>query len=257
MAELPVFDQGFWSQEITRPDWYVDFHPRLQELREFLSNEGDNPEARALWNEVEDFFELALSQGRVALASSGPNLDELREATDTLVIHHMKAESGMRLTRLNAKQMLNLYVPYFVAPTTEARQWLRGQPLWSNHLREVMVNGVTTLQPVFWAYHWLRRRDGEYVRLLRRHEMGWHAGNLAINRRSEAICLDGDFNLQDPEPELLQDLGSFIVSQYPQVATDRIFGHGEVSRNPTTCPGVNFAGGWKVGLLESIRQAKF
>jgi hypothetical protein len=197
---------------------------------------------------VRGFFEAALKDGSLALGNSGQNLDAQRQSVDTIVIHHTSDEPGYSLSRMNTVQMLNVYVPYFNNPTTPGEEKLKGQPLWSNHVRDG--------QPVFYLYHWLMRMDGKAERLLEDDELGWHAANLEVNRRSVAICLDNDYEKQDPSPKILQNLARFIVEHYPQVTPERIFGHSEVSKIDTVCPGTNFVGGWKGSLLKLIDQAK-
>lgn len=240
------FDEATWRQATTRSDWYIELYPELQRLRSAWEN-ASNPAADDMKRAVRGFFEAALLDGLLALGSSGPNLDVERQSVDTIVIHHTSAAPGYRLPYMNATQMLNVYVPYFNNPTDDEKE-LRGQPLWSNHVR----GG----RPVFFLYHWLMRMDGSTEHLLNDNELGWHAANWDINRRSVAICLDNDYEKSDPDPKVLQSLAQFIVSQYPQVPPERMFGHGEVSQRPTVCPGTNFESAWKGKLLRLVEQAR-
>lgn len=95
--------------------------------------------------------------------------------------------------------------------------------------------------------------DGTAERLLHDSELGWHAGNWEINKRSVAICLDNDYDDQDPSPAVIKSLAVLIKHQYPQVAHSKIIGHCE-ARQGTTCPGVNFTSTWKTHLLERLKD---
>lgn len=245
MAEF--FDEARWCQAIKQPTWYLELYPELRALqkrRESL----DNKESSRIKREVSGFFEKAYKRGELALGRSGPNLDIQRQPVDTIVVHHTSAKSGFRLARMNVEQMLSVYVPYFNNPTTPGEEALKGQPLWSNHIRAD--------RPVFYLYHWLVRMDGRAERLLEDDELGWHAANWDVNRRSVAICLDNDYEKRSPAPRTLQNLAQFIVAQYPQVSSERIFGHCEVSQKHTICPGTNYVSGWKNELLKLVERAK-
>lgn len=239
------FDEAKWRASIVSHDWYIKLYSDLQALRDQW-DKADGARSNAIKNEVRVFFERALLNGSLALAKTGPNLDAERKPIDTIVIHHTSANPGYRLSYMNAVQLLNVYVPYFSNPSGsipgEAR--LRGRPLWSNHVRDG--------RPVFYLYHWLMRMDGTFECLLKDAELGWHAANWDINCRSIAICLDNDYENQDPSPEVLQRLSAFIIDRYSHVASERIFGHGEVSQHPTICPGTNFVSGWKRDLLRLV-----
>jgi hypothetical protein len=206
----------------------------------------DDESSKEVRQKVRSFFENALASGAVALGDTGPDLDCERRPIDTIVIHHTSAEPGYLLRHMNVVQLLNIYVPYFNNPTVKGEANLKGQPLWSNHVRDG--------RPVFYAYHWLMRMDGTFERLLTDKELGWHAANWDINCRSIAICLDNDYATRDPSPLVLQQLGAFIARQYPAVELPRIFGHGEVSKEPSVCPGTHFVSGWKEELVAAVRS---
>ncbi|MGC1176873.1 MAG: peptidoglycan recognition family protein [Candidatus Saccharimonadales bacterium] len=240
-----AFDETAWQTAIRKPDWYIKLYPELKRLRAHWEKDPENKDAQNIKREVRDFFEQALRESTIALADYGPNLDAQREPIDTIIIHHTGSEPGYSLSYMNAVQMLNIYVPYFNNPTISGEEGLRGHPLWSNHVRDG--------RPVFYVYHWLLRMNGNVDRLLHDRDLGWHAANWDINRRSVAICLDNDYEQKDPAPELLRQLGDFISQRYPRVQPERIFGHSEVSRKKTQCPGVNFVSGWKKELLKLLK----
>ena len=217
----------------------------MKKARDELGGDGDE---LAEWiKSVRQFVADKLAQGQVALATKGPDLDEQREPLDTVVIHHTSAAPGYDLNYLNAVHLLNIYTPYFCNPTDEREKDLKGQPIWSGHFwRE---------RQVFWGYHWLMRMDGSFEHLLSDHQIGWHSGNWEINKRSVGICLDNDYNHQDPDAETLAKLGQFISSHYRGVKPERVFGHCEIKAG-TTCPGTNFVTGWKPRLLGLILKMK-
>jgi hypothetical protein len=249
MAEPePIFNQTYWEGLITKPTWYFAY----VDFRDWASDRlgKDSKELKDLTKQLRSFFEQALLAGKVALASEGPNLDKERKPVDTVVIHHTSSEPGERLSYMNAIQLLNIYAPYFANPTDPKEKFLKGQPLWSNHVQ----NG----RAVFYAYHWLMRMDGSFERLLKDKQLGWHAANWDINTHSVAICLDNDYEHQDPPQEVLQKLAGFITKNYPGVAAENIIGHKEAAKaagKDTICPGGNFLDGWKSILLELVEQA--
>lgn len=246
MAEF--FDEVRWNRIITKPDWYVQLGDELAALRRQWETV-DTDATHRMKHEVRSFFCAALQDGRLALGSSGEDLDAPRQPIDTVVVHHTSARPGYDLDYMGAVQLLNIYVPRYSQPGPHGQN-LKGQPIWSNHVR----NG----KPVFYVYHWLLRMDGTAERLLQDNELGWHAANWDVNRRSVGICLDNDYEHADPSPETITQLGQFIAEHYPQVAPERIFGHGEVSNHPTACPGGGFVTGtgWKQQLLAAVRAAR-
>jgi hypothetical protein len=238
------FNQEYWEELITRPNWYFKYVELQKRAKQVLGEESEP--YNELKNKLRVFFEEALLQNKLEVAASGPNLDKEREPIDTIVIHHTSAKPGYRLSYMNAVQLLNIYAPYFAKPKDEREKSLSGQPVWSNHFR----GG----KPSFLAYHWLMRMDGSFERLLEDSQIGWHAANWDINKRSIAICLDNDYEKQDPTEEILQKLAKFINKQYSNISNQRIVGHGEVSRNPTICPGTNFTMVWKPKLSELLTR---
>jgi hypothetical protein len=227
------FDESHWSKVIGQPDWPREFQRFAEEARRRY--QPDSPPAEELNKKVRHFFETALQDGRVYLGKDGPDFDKERQPADTIVIHHTSAKPGYMLSYLNATQLLNIYVPYYAAQ--------KSQPIWSGHFH----NG----RQVFWGYHWLMRMDGSFERLLDDELIGWHAGNWDINRRSIGICLDNDYENQEPTDELLRKLAGFIRQTYPDIKPDKIIGHCE-ARTGTICPGKNFLKTWKPELVEYL-----
>lgn len=235
------FDENYWLKAITEPDWYIKTVDFLKEVKEKYPENSD--ERNRLLKQSRHFFEQALIDNKVALASSGLDLDAERKPIDTIVVHHTSAEPGYRTSYMNAVHMLNIYAPYFTNPTVRGEESLKGQPLWSGH--------VYGGKPVFWAYHWLMRMDGSFERLLPDEAIGWHSGNWEINRRSIAICLDNDYENQDPDEQILQKLAAHIKKNYAWVGEERVLGHREC-RQGTVCPGNGWLTGWKDKLIKYI-----
>lgn len=240
------FNETYWSQVIAKPDWYFEYVDFISSAKGKLG-EGSE-EFRSLIKKLRHFFEAALLDNKVSLAQDGPDLDKQRKPIDTIVIHHTSAEPGYRLNYMNAVQMLNVYAPYFANPTDEREKFLKGHPLWSNHFT---LSKDGSWKQVFYLYHWLMRMDGTFERLLNDSQIGWHAGNWEINQRSVAICLDNDYEKQDPADDILRKLATLIKNNYPNVKSQNIIGHCE-ARKGTVCPGQNFLTVWKPKLLEYI-----
>ena len=182
------FDEAYWVEVIKRPDWYI-------ELKDFADKAGLKSEAKSeaqdeLNKTIRHFFEEALQHDQVSLGTSGHDFDKERQVLDTLVVHHTSAQPGYRLSYLNAVHLLNIYVPAYTSGVA------RGQPIWSGHFHKG--------QQVFWGYHWLMRMDGSFERLLQDDQIGWQAGNWDVNKRSIGICLDNDYEKQDPTDEVFK-----------------------------------------------------
>lgn len=236
-----MFDEGYWAQVVQDPTWYFEYVQFISQVKNELGEKTE--EFASLNKEVRHFFEKALLLGKVYLANAGPDLDKERQPVDTVVIHHTSAEPGYTLSYLNATHMLNVYAPYFANPNVKGEEDLKGKALWSGHFRDG--------KQVFWGYHWLMRMDGSFERLLDDNQLGWHAGNWGINRRSVAICLDNDYEKRDPADDILQKLAAHIKTYYPNISPQKIIGHCE-ARPGTICPGTNFLTGWKSKLVKYI-----
>jgi N-acetyl-anhydromuramyl-L-alanine amidase AmpD len=236
---LLTFDKKFWEEKIRQPDWYFDYVDFAQKAKGSENRED-------LKEQVRDFFEEALTKNKVALSESGPNLDKERLPIDTVVIHHTSGEPGYALPRMNAVQLLNIYAPYYANPTVIEERNLKGRAVWSGHF----LNDKQS----FIGYHWLMRMDGSFEKLLDDDKIGWHAGKWDINKRSVAICLDNDYENQDPTDKILQKLAEFIKENYSKVQPNNIIGHCE-AREGTICPGSNFKSEWKERLIYQLKKS--
>lgn len=235
---MPKFDPVFWNARIKQPDWYLDYLKLAEKAKSELGE--DSIQLRELNKQIRSFFEGALLEGKVALAAEGPDLDKERQEVETIVIHHTSSKPGYRLDYMQATQLLNVYAPAYANPSAKERG-IKGKAIWSGHFRDGRMS--------FLAYHWLMRMDGSFERLLEDDQIGWHAGNWEVNKKSIAICLDNDYENEDPTDEVLKVLADHIKKYYPGLP---IIGHCE-ARSGTICPGGNFINGWKPLLLEYLK----
>ncbi len=229
---------------VQRPDWYLEFLDFAKKTQKDLGE--DSKDFIELRKKYRQFFADKLAAGEVSLADHGPNLDEQRQPIDTIVIHHASGKPGYKLLYMEATHLLNIYAPYFINPTIREERGLKGTAIWSGHFR----NGKQT----FLSYHWLMRMDGSFERLLEDKALAWNSGNWDINKRSVAICLDNDYEKQDPTNEILQKLADHIKQNYPKIRKTNIIGHCE-ARQGTICPGVNWRSEWKPRLLKHLEEA--
>lgn len=229
-----------WEESIKKPDWYFELVPEFKKLAKLYD---ENREAyEKLKEQVYDFFEEKLKSNEIALGTEGENWDIERKEIDTVVLHHTSNPSGLKETRLSAIELVRLYAPFYFAPYPKENLKVKGQTIWSNHLR----NG----KQVFWPYHWSIKKDGSVERLLEDSEIGWQAGVWEVNCRSVGICLDGDFENNRPSDLMLRAVAKIIKENYPNT---KIVGHNEINLK-TTCPSKLFLStddkkGWKEDLL--------
>jgi hypothetical protein len=239
------FDSLYWGEVIQKPDWYLELVPYMKKVQQAIKD--DREQAEKFTKTIRHFFEQGLENNLVALADKGPNLDAERQPVDTIVIHHTSAKPGYKISYMNAVQLLNIYAPYYANPTIKGERGLRGKAIWSGHF----LNN----KPSFIGYHWLMRMNGNLERLLNDDQIGWHAGNWDINKRSVGICLDNDYENQDPTQDMLKKLAELISKNYSNVSTDNIMGHNEAAKaagKETKCPGTNFEKIWKRELVELL-----
>ncbi|HKX24169.1 MAG TPA: peptidoglycan recognition family protein [Candidatus Saccharimonadales bacterium] len=176
-------------------------------------------------------FTEMLEDGAIALGQTGPNWDAERQSVDTVVVHHTGRQGSMDLAQLNALHLLNLYVPKYRNPGADI-EIIGGTPVYSGH-------ADASGRQVFYGYHWLVREDGSREHLLPDEAIGWHAGSWDVNTRSIAVCFDGNFaEGGQPSGEALESAAELIASDYSQVESARVLGHGAIVQ--TACPGSEF-----------------
>lgn len=231
-----------WDGLLKRPDWYVAIIPDLQAIKADIETIGIlNQEA--LKDELYSFFDSRLAASKIPLGTNRGYFDRARKPIDTVVMHHTSHQPGFTPNQLSAVELVRLYMPYFAAPVEAEDKQLRGQAIFSGHVRDG--------RQVFWPYHWVVLTDGSCRRLLADSETGWHAGNWEVNCRSVAIVFDNDYENSAPSERELRAAAEIIKTHYANVSPDHILGHREI--NPkTTCPSNLFLLGWKQDLLKLL-----
>jgi hypothetical protein len=237
------FDFRSWAKVLREPTWYQHLVPEFKKLTTLW--ETDRSDYERSKEAIYDFFEQSLIEGTVALGSTGKDWDSERLPIDTIIIHHTSNPPGLRRSRLSAIELVRLYAPYYAAPYSERDKEISGKPIYSCHVRDG--------QPVFYPYHWLVRNNGSVEQLLFDHEIGWHAGNWAVNCRSVAVCFDGDFEDGQPSEAEIMAAVELMKARYPSVGRNHILGHCEINQK-VTCPSRFFLSngvkaGWKQELL--------
>jgi N-acetyl-anhydromuramyl-L-alanine amidase AmpD len=93
------------------------------------------------------------------------------------------------------------------------------------------------------SYHYVIDNLGDVYRCLPENEVGYHCGNLAINKNSLAICLHGNFMVQQPTVKQLASLKELVRwlstqrPDLPKVLRGSFVGHRNIKA--TSCPGDN------------------
>lgn len=93
------------------------------------------------------------------------------------------------------------------------------------------------------AYHYTIDNIGDVYRCFPETEVGYHAGNLPVNKASIAVMLQGNFETQKPTQKQIEALTQFIKwmtterPDLPLVVKSTIKLHKEVRKLPTACPG--------------------
>jgi len=231
-------NKKFWKETLAKPDWYIDLVSDFRRLEVLAEAEKDYTKRKAIKRDTYESIENALKTSQLPLAESGEDLDAERKPIDTIVIHHTNNRPGMTLYRLNAMQVLLLYGKYY-----------KGQPgchdpIWSGHFYKG--------QQVFWAYHWLVRKDGKIEHILDDEYIAWHAGNWDINTRSVAICIDDDLNDKEPGSAVIESIANIISNHYPFVKPKNIIGHCDVF--DTKCPGALFNKSWRQKIIKQVES---
>lgn len=95
------------------------------------------------------------------------------------------------------------------------------------------------------SYHFVIDNVGDVYQCLPETEVGYHAGNLPVNKKSLAVCLHGNFEKQQPTPKQVAALTAFVKwitterPDLPILVKKSLKGHREVRLKGTACPGAN------------------
>lgn len=93
------------------------------------------------------------------------------------------------------------------------------------------------------SYHYSIDNIGDIYQCLPETEVGYHCGKLAINKKSIAIKLDGNFEVQKPTIKQIKSLKKLLVyltmqrPDLPKVVRASVKGHRQIKA--TKCPGKN------------------
>lgn len=236
---------GFETQNFERilstdQRWFLALRPFLHEY--FFDYNGNSEQKSPQWLRTRQNFvylvEDLLRRQKIAVAADGPNIDRERQSIDTIVVHHSATSdpANYRLSYLDAMMLIRLYASVHSDPKAAEYQ----RPIWSNHF----YRGHQT----FIGYHWVVFPDGKTYHVLADNTIGWQAGNWALNCRSVAICLVGDYSKQKPPTNMLQKAQQIVV-KYPQT---KLLGHHDINA-ATSCPGKPFYGpiGWQQALVQA------
>lgn len=255
LAHQALFGKDFLYELVQDPLWYQRFG-QFTQVRSLgtgavaaalggRSVDGAKKQARERLYEI---FEDLLEHSAVALG--GPhdglyNWDSEREAIDTIVVHHSNRSGSISLARLNAMELLRLYVPAYQSPSSDDAPRIKDKPIYSGHIRMGHQN--------FFPYHWIIRQDGTSERLLQDHQIGWHAGNWDVNKRSIALCFDDNLSHKAPSEQMLVEARRILYEEYSWLNPRETNIHGHAEYFDTECPGDQFTSGasWKQQLLHT------
>jgi N-acetyl-anhydromuramyl-L-alanine amidase AmpD len=93
------------------------------------------------------------------------------------------------------------------------------------------------------SYHFSIDNVGDIFQCLPETEVAYHCGNLAINKKSIAIKLDGNFEVQKPTAKQIASLKNLLVylttkrPDLPKIIRTSVKGHRDIKA--TACPGRN------------------
>lgn len=95
------------------------------------------------------------------------------------------------------------------------------------------------------SYHYVIDNVGDIFQCLPETEVGYHAGNLDVNNHSIAVCVQGNYEVQNFTPrqqKALRELCTYLFTarpDLPNLVWEGLKGHNEVREGGTACPGKN------------------
>jgi len=122
------------------------------------------------------------------------------------------------------------------------------QQLFCNQLDANAHDYFATICDMRVSAHCLIERDGKITQFVSFLNRAWHAGESswrgeqACNDYSIGIELEGtdDLNYTDQQYRQLNELVSSLMSHYPEIKSDAVSGHSEISPGRKTDPGPAF-----------------
>jgi hypothetical protein len=94
-----------------------------------------------------------------------------------------------------------------------------------------------------YSYHYTIDNVGDVYLCVPENEVNYHAGNLAVNKNSLAVVVQGNMEIQKPtkaQEKALTDLCNYLFTQRPDIPKLLKKGlkmHSEVRTSTTACPG--------------------
>lgn len=95
------------------------------------------------------------------------------------------------------------------------------------------------------SYHYMIDNVGDIYKCVPETEVCYHAGDLTINKKSIAICVQGNYDVQVPnllQKRALTEFCDYIFNRrpdLPKLVRNGLKTHQEVRLNGTACPGKN------------------
>lgn len=89
------------------------------------------------------------------------------------------------------------------------------------------------------AYHYVIGGKGDWKQTRAEDEIGFHASNLTVNKRSIGICLVGNFDVEKPSPSQLWALRDIIKAIKGRHFIKEVSGHRKYAQK--SCPGMNMS----------------
>jgi hypothetical protein len=245
------------EQEIaSRPDWYRD--EEFISLYQNIMTGGYGTELDTLTEEswqLIGWFANALASGQVMLGNVQPGFNDDDRAgkyagatpveVDTIIIHHTATKEDLTVWELEALGLLRLYLPHFMDtnPNGFVKFLLQtnphladGSPLAPASGHYVTREGKEVQS--FVGYHYIIYPDGTVVNLLDEDHMGFQAGNLNVNNRSDGVAFVGNFSQGAPTIEAQNACKELIKTlRTKNVAISFLDSHTHVKLGQTDCPG--------------------
>lgn len=105
-------------------------------------------------------------------------------------------------------------------------------------------------------YHHFIGKDGTEKQGHSEDYVCWNSGNWAVNQRSIAICLAGDFTNETPTSQQISTLARLITDIQHRwgIPDERVFLHHEILPPHTECPGTDLRALAFAYRLENMRD---
>lgn len=100
------------------------------------------------------------------------------------------------------------------------------------------------------AYHFVIGGDGRYRATRPLNEVGYHASNLTVNKRSVGVCFCGNFDQETPSKEQMSTAMDIIAKLKENLPITKITGHR--THASKSCPGKNFTD----AMIKSLEENK-